>query len=76
MTTEAAFTDGFMLEDKRTALRCVALKTGFVMAQQCSAATLERLGQVRSATFDRVALVRVMAIGATHFAFEHGMMMR
>jgi len=34
------------------------------------------LGQIRPATFDCVSLVRVVAIRATDFAFEHRMMMR
>ena len=76
MAADASFAHGFMLEDEGTALRRVALETGFVVAQQRGAPTLERLGQVRAAAFDRVALVRVMAIGTTHFALEHGMMMR
>ena len=65
-----------MLEDKGSALGRVTLEAGFVVAEQPSPAPLERLGHVRSAPFDRVSLVRVVAIGATHFPFQHWMMMR
>lgn len=65
-----------MLEDKGTSLRGVTLEAGFVMAEQPRATALERLGKIRSAAFDRVSLVRVMAIRTTHFPLEHGMVMR
>jgi hypothetical protein len=76
MTTEATFPHRFVFEDKWAALGGMTLKTGVVLTEQCRAAALERLRQVRSTAFDRVALVRVMAIGATHFAFENRVMMR
>ena len=65
-----------MLKNKRTSLGGVTLEAGFVVAEQTSAAALKRLRHVRSAPFDRVTFVRVMAIGATHFSFEHWMVMR
>jgi hypothetical protein len=76
MAAHATFAQRFVLEHKRTSLRRVTLKAGFVLAQQAHAATLERLWKVRSATFDRVSFVHVMAIGTTDFALEHRMMMR
>lgn len=65
-----------MLEHKRAALRGVALHTSLVVAEQGGAATPDALRQIRSAAFHPVALVRIVAIGASHLAFEHGMMMR
>ena len=65
-----------MREDERTALRSVALKAGFVLTEQGGAAALELLGEIRPSAFDGVALMRVVAIGATHLAFEHRMVMR
>src|SRR5438552_4009493 len=76
MAAHAPFPERFVLENKRSALRGVTLETGFVLAEQCSAAALERLRKIRPAAFDRVAFVRIMAIGATDFPLEHRMMMR
>lgn len=76
MTAHATFAHRFVLENKRTALRGVTLQARLVMAQEARATAFERLGQVRTAPFDRVSLVRVMAIGTTDFALEHGMVMR
>jgi hypothetical protein len=76
MAAHATLTQRLVLEHKRTSLRSVTLETGFVLAQQAHAATLERLWKVRTAPFDRVSFVRVMAIGATDFALEHRMVMR
>src|SRR5437763_4028113 len=76
MAAHATFSERFVLENKRTALRSVTLEAGFVLAEQRGAAALERLGKIRSAAFDRVAFVRIMAIGATDFPLEHRMMMR
>ena len=65
-----------MLKHKWAALRGVTLETGSVLAHEAHAATLERLGKVRSTSLDRVSFVRVMAIGTTHFSLEHRMVMR
>src|ERR1700728_4811120 len=53
----AAFADGFMFEDKRAALLRMALEAGFIRARRRSRATL-----------DHPALVRIVAIAATHLA--------
>ena len=66
----------FVLENKRSALRGMALEAGPVRAQHGDAATLHALRHIRSAAFDCIALMRVMAIGATDFALEDGMMVR
>jgi len=76
MAGHTPFTERLVLEDKRTPLRRVTLEAGFVLAQQSHAATLERLWKVSPTPFDRVSLVRIMAIGTTHFPFEHRVVMR
>jgi hypothetical protein len=57
------------------ALRHVALRAGFVHAQQAEASAFDRRRQTCVATFDRAAFMRVVAINATDFAFEHRMPM-
>ena len=76
MAGSAALFGSFVVEDKRTALREVALETGSVLAQEGDAATFNILDETRAAAFDDIALVRVMAIGTAHLAFRHRMMMR
>lgn len=76
MAGHTSFAHSLVLEHKRTSLRGVTLETGFVLAQQGHTAAFERLWKVRSAPFDRVSFVRVMTIGATHFPFQHRMVMR
>ena len=76
MAAHTAFPNRFMLEDERAALRGVALETGFVVAEQRRAAALDALRDIRSAALDGIALVRVVTIGATDFAFQDRMMMR
>lgn len=65
-----------MFENERPALRSVALEAGVVLAQQGRATTFDGLRGVRAAADYGVPLVRIMAIGATHSAFEDGVMMR
>lgn len=65
-----------MLVNKRAALRGVALEAGFVSAQESKAAGFEGLLDIRATAFDGDSLVRIMTIGATHFAFQHRVMMR
>ncbi len=62
--------------NKRAALLCVTLETGFVSAQESKTAGFEGLLNIRAAAFDRDALVHLVTIGAAHFAFRHRMMMR
>jgi hypothetical protein len=76
VTTQTTLTHRFVLENKGTSLGRVTLEASLVVAEQPSAAALERLGQVRPTALDRVSPVRVVAIGATYFPFEHRMMMR
>ena len=76
MTAHAPFAHRFVLKDKRAALRGMTLETSLVVAEQGGAAALEALRQIRAAAFDGIAFVRVVAIRAADFAFEHRMMMR
>ena len=76
MTNNAALPHSFVLVDKRTALLRVTLEAGLVFAQERKTAGFELLLNVRRSAFDRDALVHLVTIGATHFAFEYRMMMR
>lgn len=61
----AAFMHGLVFKDERSALSGVAARAGLVLR-----------GELRATALDRVALVRVVAIGTTDFALRHGVMMR
>lgn len=63
---DAAFPHRFVLEDEGLALVAMALGAGLVEAGQGEAA----------GGFHDVRAVRVVALDAIHFAFEHGMMLR
>jgi len=76
MAADATLAHGFVLENKRPALRGMALQTGIVVGKELGAAALHALGNICAAALDGVALVRVMAIRATDLAFEHGVMVR
>ena len=76
MADHAAVAQRFMLENKRASLRGVALEAGLIFAQERHAAALERLLHAGSTAFDRPPRMRVVAINATHFAFQHRMMVR
>jgi len=64
-----------MLKDKRPSLRRMALETGFVLAQKSDPAAFERLLHIGAAAFDRHAHMWIVAISATHLAFQDRMMM-
>jgi hypothetical protein len=76
MADHTALAHCLVLVNKWPALLGVALEAGFVSAQESEAAAFERLLNIGPATFDRDSLVRVVTIGATHFAFRHRMMVR
>ena len=76
MADHAALAQRLVLIDKWPALLGVAIKASFVAAQESDAASLERLLQIRSAAVHCTSLVRVVTIGAIHFAFQHRMVMR
>ena len=60
VTSGAAFAHRFMLEHKRTALRCVALTAGVVLGEQR-----------RSAASHRWTFMRIVATAATHLPVQH-----
>jgi len=65
-----------VLENEWTALRDVTLETSAVMAKKFGPAADNFLRKTRAASLDRPADVRVVAICATHFSFQHWMVMR
>ncbi len=76
MADHTTLTHCLVLVNPGAPLRGVALEASFVSAQESKAAAFERLLNIRAAAFDRDSLVRIMAIGAAHFAFQHRMMVR
>lgn len=76
MANGATLPQCLVLIDKRAALLGVTLEAGFVFTQESKAAGLERLLNVCSRAFNRDSFVRIVTIGATHFAFQHRMVMR
>ena len=76
MTGQATLAHGLMLKNEWTALRCVALEAGFVLAQERYAAALQRLLNIRPTAFHCHTHMRVMAVSATHFAFQNRVAMR
>src|SRR5689334_13811506 len=63
MAGRAAFAHRLMLEDEGPALRDVALATGILLG-----------GKRRPAADNHLALVRIMAVGATDLALRHRVM--
>ena len=76
MTREATLTHGLMLKNEWSTLRSVALRAGFVLAQESKAAGFKRLLNISPAAFDRHSHVRIVAIGTAHFSFQDRMTMR
>src|SRR6266498_5766571 len=76
MAHHTALTHRLVLVNKGAPLRSVALEASFVSAQESKTAAFERLLNIGPAAFDRDSLVRVVTIGATHFAFEHRVVVR
>ena len=76
MADRTTLTHCLVLVDKRAALRGVALKAGFVSAQESKAAAFERLLNICLRAFNCHPDMRVVAIRAAHFAFQHRMMVR
>lgn len=62
---DAAFVHRLMLKHKRTGLRRVALGTDFILRHE-----------FRAAAFNHRAFMGIVAIGATHFAFDDRMVRR
>jgi hypothetical protein len=76
MAHHAPLTHRLVLVDKRAALLCVTLETGFVSAQKSKAAGPELLLNICRGALVRDPFVRLMAIATAHLAFKHRMMMR
>ena len=72
---DATLADCFVLIDKWTALRRMTLETGVISVHEREPTALDRLVQARSAALRRHSLMRIVAIGAAHFPFQHGMAM-
>ncbi len=76
MTDHAALTDRLVLIDERASLLSVAFEAGFISAQESKTAALEHLLNIGPATLNCDPDVRIMAIRAAHFSFQHRVMMR
>ena len=76
MTNGAALPQCLVLINERAALLCVTFEARFVSAEESKTACFERLLNVCLPTFNRDPFVRLMTIGAAHFAFRHRMVMR
>ena len=76
MADHAPLTHRLVFIHKWAALLCVTLKAGFVSAQESETAGSELLLDICRGALGRDPFVRFMTIAATHFAFEHRMMMR
>ena len=72
----ATLTHRLVLVHKRAALRGVALKAGFVSTQESQPAAFEHLLNICLRAFNCHPDMRVVAISAAHFAFQHRMMVR
>lgn len=76
MANDAALAKGLVLIHKRTPLRGMALEAGLVLAHESKAAAFERLLNICPAAFNRHSDMWIVAISATHFAFQDRMTMR
>lgn len=76
VAAHATVAHSFMLVNEWAALRGMTLEAGLVFAEEGNAAAYQVLLHAGAAPFDRPPLVWIVAIGATHFAFEHWVMMR
>jgi hypothetical protein len=76
MAYHTALTHCLVLVNKWAALRGVALEASFVSAQESEATTFERLLNICRRAFNRNPDMRVVTIGAAHFAFQYRMTVR
>ncbi len=76
MACHATLAHSLMFKNEWSGLCSVALEARFVLAQESKTAAFERLLHISSAAFDRHSDVRVVTIGAAHFAFQHRMVVR
>ena len=76
MTDHTTLPHRLVLINKGAALGGMALKASLVSAQESKAAALECLLNICLCTFNSNLDVRVVTIGAAHFAFQHRMVVR
>jgi hypothetical protein len=76
MTAHTAFAQRFVLKHKWATLRRMTLVTGRILAQETGPAAFQCLQTTGTTALDRVALVWIMTIGTTDFAFQDRMVMR
>ena len=76
MAGGATLTHRLVLVHKRAALRGVALKAGFVLTQESQPAAFEYLLNICLRAFNCHPDMRVVAISAADFAFQHRMVVR
>ena len=76
MTGQATLAYSFMLKNKWSTLCAVALEARFVLTQESKPTALESLLNIRPSALHCHPHMRVMAIGAAHFAFQNRMAMR
>jgi len=76
MADDTTLTQCLVLIHKRAALLRMILEAGFVSAQKRKAVGFERLLNICRRALDRDPFVRLVTIGAAHFAFWHRMVMR
>ena len=75
MADDATLANCFVFKNKRTTLRRMTLETRVIRGHEREPAALQRLVRARSAALNRHALMRIVAIGAAHFPFQHRMSM-
>ena len=75
MAGDATLANRFVFKNKRTALRRMTLETRVIRVHEHVPAALDRLVHARSAALNRHSLMRIVAIGAAHFPFQHRMPM-
>ena len=76
MANRATLPECLVLIHKWAALLRVTLEARFVSAQESKAAGFEFLLNICRRAFDRHAFMHFVTIGAAHFAFRHGVMVR
>jgi hypothetical protein len=76
MADDTALTHCLVLVNKWAPLLRVALEASLVSAQESEATAFECLLNVSLCTFNSDPGMRVVTIGAAHFAFQHRVMMR
>ena len=76
MAHDTTFTQRLVLVHKRAPLLGVTFEARFVLAEESNPAAFEALLHIGPPTFHCNSDMWIVAISATHFAFQHRMMMR